>query len=180
MSLSNVGKAEILSWFFRRSRMLGTTPLGNQGDHGMVLDGSGDPALAIILIKPTVASGFYTEVNGRPNPTRSTVGEIAAAYPGSVINPTGNYTGNLHKLHPDWWDIEIDPSGGEYAEIRFDPTHLPLLTATAALADLTGYILAMANNVTTARVIDVVQFNQSYSVAINQQFNITNFGLSIL
>lgn len=171
MALTNVGKSEILSWYFRRARPGSNT----KGDHGLIVSGS-DEALAIILI--TSAYNF-TASAGRPNPDHGTVQQIADSAPGCVLNPATSYTGHIHPLHPDWFDITQDDAG-DFGEITFNSAHLPLLSATLALNGIRGYCLAKANNITTARVIDIVQFSAEHNIAQGSQFNITNYGLSLL
>jgi hypothetical protein len=172
MSLSNVGKSEILSWFFRHCRANGTTLL----DHGLVLDGGGFAALAVILLR--AEDLFYSSSGGRPNPDMGTMAEIQAGG-GVVVDPSGNYTGNFVRVHPDYMSIAVNNTE-DFGEITFAPANLPLLHAESALTDITGYCLAMQNNTSSARVIDVVHLAAVYDIAEDQDFNLTNFGLSLL
>lgn len=174
MTLTNVGKAEILSLAMRRWTRPGSVSIG---DHGFLLDGAGDPAVALILI--TSAFNFTAQA-GRPNPDLGTVGAIdASVVGGCIINPSGFYTGNTHKVHPDYIDVTQDDAG-DLGEITFNASHLPLLSAVQDLNNVRGYVLAKQNNITTARVIDLVQLDNTYNISAGQQFNLTNYGLAIL
>lgn len=125
---------------------------------GVDPDGGALPAtFYIILIDNT-----YDFANADPD--HDDITDITGAQ-----NPS-DYSGNSVSRAQASFTVTIDEVSNDRAELTFATA--PQLTAVNQLLNIRGFALCTENNLTTAKVLAILDFGQDYTIAAGQTFTI--------
>lgn len=126
---------------------------------GVDADGAALPATwYIILIDDT-----YT-----PNKDHESISEVTGA-----LDPA-NYSGNGITRNGASWTATVNDSTDTS---RVSPAVVPTITASAPLTDIRYFAICNANNITTAKIVAIHEFTETFSLSTSQSANLVGIGL---